>query len=70
MLGFTWLTHQLKVPLAVVLGVGTVAVKVPPVAVVYQRSVLPVAGVAIKGVAPSPLQYAGGVVTAGAAGSG
>jgi hypothetical protein len=68
-LGFTWLTHQLKVPLAVVLGVGAVVVKVPPVAVVYQRSVLPVAAVATKALGASPWQYAAGAVTTGAVGS-
>ena len=67
-LGFTWLTHQLKVPLAVVLGVGAVVVKVPLKAVVYQRSVLPADTVASKAIAVSPWQYAAVAVTTGAEG--
>ena len=38
-----WLTYQVVVPVAVVGGVGAVAVPVPPVAVVYQSRLLPVA---------------------------
>ena len=57
--------------MAVVFGVS-VAVPVPPVAVVYHSSVLPADAVAVSGVAlVAPSQYATGVEdTVGAAGVG
>ena len=38
-----WLTYQVVVPAVVVEGVGAVAVPVPPVGVVYQSRLVPVA---------------------------
>ena len=56
------------VPAAVVVGVGAVEDAVPPVAEVYQFSVPPVEGVAVKAEAEALWQYVTGLVTAGAAG--
>jgi hypothetical protein len=52
-------------PDAAVEGVGAVALPVPPVAVVYHNSPVPVA---VRAVAGSFWQYVTGVVTAGAIG--
>ena len=51
-------------------GVGAVALAVPPVAVVYQFSTPPAAGVAVNALAVAFKQYTTGVVTNGAAGNG
>ena len=55
------------VPTADVLGVGAVALPVPPVATVYHNRLEPVA---VKAVAVALWQYVTGVVTVGAAGVG
>ena len=51
--------------MAVVIGVGAVAVPTPPVAVVYHNKFVPVA---INGIATSFWQYNTGVTTIGASG--
>jgi len=53
-------------PAVVVVGVGAVALAVPPVAAVYQFSVPPVAAVAVNALAVAFRQYTTGVVTVGA----
>ena len=55
------------VPAVAVLGVGAVALPVPPVAAVYHNKFDPVA---VKAVAVAFWQYVTGVVTAGAKGDG
>lgn len=62
-----WLTYQVVVPVEAVDGVGAVDEPVPPVALVYHSSPTPEAD---SGAAVVPMQYAGGAVAAGAAGSG
>nr|WP_266362794.1 hypothetical protein [Tellurirhabdus rosea] len=49
-------------------GVGAVVEAVPPVAVVYQRSVAPPVAVAVRGEADAFWQYVTVGLTAGAAG--
>jgi hypothetical protein len=53
------------VPTEVVLGVGSVADPVPPVADVYHNNPVPIA---LNAVAVAPWQYVNGVVTVGNAG--
>src|SRR5664280_2095520 len=64
-LPFVWLTQYEVFPEAAVEGVGAVTLPVPPVAVVYHNSPVPVA---VRGEAVAPWQYVTGVVTAGARG--
>ena len=65
LLPFVWLTQYEVFPEAAVEGVGAVTLPVPPVAVVYHNSPVPVA---VRGAAVVPWQYVTGVVTAGASG--
>lgn len=51
-----WLTHQVKVPGADVVGIGAVPNAVPPVATVYQLRLWPLRAVAVNGEAASPTQ--------------
>ena len=53
-------------PAVVVVGVGAVALDVPPVDTVYQFNVPPAAAVAVNAVAVLFRQYTTGVVTVGA----
>jgi hypothetical protein len=46
-----------KVPAVAVDGVGAVGLPAPPLAVAYQRRVLPGGGVAVSAAAASPTQY-------------
>jgi hypothetical protein len=64
LLPFVWLTQYEVLPGVVVEGVGAITLPVPPVAVVYQSSPVPVA---VSEVAVSFWQYVTGV-TAGASG--
>jgi hypothetical protein len=58
-----WLTQYEVFPAVAVEGVGAVRLPVPPVAVVYHNSPVPVA---VRGAAVAVWQYVTGVVTAGA----
>jgi hypothetical protein len=60
-----WLTQNEVLPDVAVEGVGAIALPVPPVAVVYHKSPVPVA---VSGTAVAPWQYGTGDVTAGASG--
>jgi hypothetical protein len=60
-----WLAQYEVFPEAAVEGVGAVVLPVPPVAVVYHNSPVPVA---VSAAAVVPWQYVTGVVTAGAGG--
>jgi hypothetical protein len=63
LLAFVWLTQYEVLPGVVVEGVGAITLPVPPVAVVYHNSPVPVA---VREAAVSFWQYVTGVVTAGA----
>jgi hypothetical protein len=65
LLPFVWLTQYEVLPGVVVEGVGAITLPVPPVAVVYHNSPVPVA---VREAAVSSWQYVTGVVTAGASG--
>jgi hypothetical protein len=65
LLTFVWLTQYEVLPDTAVEGVGAVVLPVPPVAVVYHNSPVPVA---VSAAAVVPWQYVTGVVTAGTGG--
>jgi hypothetical protein len=65
LLPLVWLTQYEVLPAVVVEGVGAVVLPVPPVAVVYHNSPVPVA---VRALAVSFWQYVTSVVTAGASG--